>query len=262
MKRYIKALQDIKLAFVQWPLWARLGYYDIRQRYQRSVLGPFWLTLSMGVMILGIGVLYGGLFNNPLKSYIPFISVSLILWGFMTVVIQEGATLFIDNSGVLKQISLSKTSFLLRMIWKNILILLHNAIVIFLVFIVFRIWPGWSLPIAFLGLFLLIINLGWMALLAAIISTRFRDIPPLITSILQVLFFMTPVIWHAGDLPKRLAFMTANPFYHLLEIVRAPLLDQGLQPVSIFITLVLALVGWAITFFMFSMTRHRIIYWI
>ena len=58
--RLLDAVGDLIEGLARWELWSTLGWHDIRQRYRRSIVGPFWLTLSMGVMVAGLAYLYAG----------------------------------------------------------------------------------------------------------------------------------------------------------------------------------------------------------
>ena len=75
-----------------------MGWYDVRQHYRRSVLGPFWLTLSMGIMVGALGFLYGGLFGHSMQDYLPYLALGLIFWGFMASFMTEGCTVFTGGS--------------------------------------------------------------------------------------------------------------------------------------------------------------------
>jgi lipopolysaccharide transport system permease protein len=114
------------------------------------------------------------------------------------------------------------------------------------------------------GTALVLVNLTWMALLLGVVCTRFRDMPNIIASILQVMFFLTPIIWMPKLLPERAGTMLLdiNPFYHLLEIIRLPFLGQLPNGISWFFALGMAVVGWTITLKVFGRYQHRIAYWL
>ena len=107
------AVQDILSALKRFSLIGTLGWQDVRQRYRRSSIGAFWLTISMGVMIGTIGIVFGQIFKSPMNEFLPFLSVGLILWGFISTVITEGCSGFIAGEAVIKQlpIPLSAVSY-------------------------------------------------------------------------------------------------------------------------------------------------------
>src|ERR1700761_427272 len=86
------AVADVVGGARLWRLAWALGWLDIRLRYRGSMLGPFWLTISTGVMVAALGVLYSTLFKIELREYLPFLALSQVLWGFLAAVVSEACT--------------------------------------------------------------------------------------------------------------------------------------------------------------------------
>ena len=80
-----RAIADVRDGLAHRQLWAHLGWQDIKQRYRRSVLGPIWISITMAVTAVALGILYAGLFQNDLSKQLPNILVGFIIWGFMPV---------------------------------------------------------------------------------------------------------------------------------------------------------------------------------
>ena len=91
-----RAVRDIYIGLIRWRAWVLMGWQDIRKRYRRSILGPFWLTLSMGIMVLMLGFLFGNLFKMPLEDFLPFLTLGLLTWGLISGVILDGCQVFIS----------------------------------------------------------------------------------------------------------------------------------------------------------------------
>ena len=256
--------RDIYAASKKYELAGVLGWQDIRQRYRRSSLGPFWLTISMGVLIGALGFVFSNLFSQPMKEFLPFLTIGLILWALITTVLNEGCTGFTDAEAMIKQISLPLFIHILRVLWRNLIIFAHNLVIFPFVLLVF--WVPVK-AIAFLsiaGLVLLIINLTWMALLLGVFCARYRDIPQIVSNLLQVFFYLTPIIWMPHLLPKRasMLLLDANPFFHLIGIVRAPLLGSLPSALNWQFSIILAVVGWFLTLLVYGRFRSRIAYWL
>jgi len=256
--------RDIFAALKNYELAGVLGWQDIRQRYRRSSLGPFWLTISMGVLIGALGLIFGTLFAMPMKEFLPFLTIGLILWTLITTVLNEGCTGFTAAEAMIKQISLPLFTHILRVIWRNLIICAHNLAIFPLVLLVFWLPLRATAFLSIMGLLLLMINLSWMALLLGVFCTRYRDVPQIISNLLQVSFYMTPIIWKPELLQKRehLIFIAVNPFYHLMEVVRAPLLGTLPSTLNWLVCIVLALVGWSFTLAFYGRFRSRIAYWL
>lgn len=243
-------------------LWGRLGLLDIRQRYRRSVIGPFWLTLSMAAMVGSLGVLYAGLFKVEVSNYLPFMTLGIIVWGLVSGLITDGCISFIGAEGIIKQIDLPLSIHVYRTVWRNFIILGHNVIIFAVVAMVFSIWPGWIGLLALPGLVLLGLNGVWVGMLLGLISARFRDLPQVMTSIVQLAFFFTPILWKPELLPDRAWVVDVNPFFHVIELVRAPLLGQFPGVTSWLAVFATTFLGSIVTFVMYCRYRWRIAYWI
>ncbi len=256
------ALRDLVAGLQHWHLWGLVGWQDIRQRYRRSVLGPFWLTLSMGVLVGTLGFLYGALFKIEVAEYLPFLALGFLAWGLISGVITDGCSAFIDSEHFIKQVKLPFSTFVFRVLWRNLIIFAHNFAVYVVVAIVFGIWAGWAGLLLIPGLVLIIGTAVWAGLLFGMICARFRDVPPIVTSLLQVAFFLTPIIWKPELLGNRIAFVQINPFFHFVELVRAPLLGQTPAPLTWAVVLGVTAGGWLVTFLFFRRFRSRIPYWV
>ena len=234
----------------------------MRQRYRRSTLGPFWLTIGMGVLVAALGTLYSTLFKLDVASYLPYVAVGFIVWSLISGLISDGCTAFIDAGIIIKQVKLPLSIHVYRVVWRNVIIFAHNAVIFFVVAGVFLIWPGWLGLLALPGLALLCLNGVWAGLLLGLVSARFRDVPQITASVVQVGFFLTPIIWKPELLAGRTEILDFNPFYHVLELIRAPLLGRAPGLLSWLAVLGISLAGWLLTLYMYSRYRRRIAYWV
>jgi lipopolysaccharide transport system permease protein len=239
-----------------------LAWLDIRLRYRGSVLGPFWLTLSTGVMVGALGYMYSGIFHTDIQTYLPFVALSLVLWSFISTSVAESCTAFTDSENVIRAIRMPFFLFALRVLLRNLLVLGHNILVIVVVFAIFRSWPGWLGLLAIPGLLVWALDAIAMVLALGTFCARFRDILPIVGSIMQIAFFVTPVFWHAGQLGRGQYILPLNPFYDLLEIVRAPLLNSPPSEAVWAGAICYSLVLFGVAALLFTRARNRIAFWI
>ncbi len=256
------AFADLRTGIALWPLWVRLGWNDILQRYRRSMLGPFWLTASMAIMVIALGVLYAELFNTPIHDFLPYLCVGLLVWNLISSFLIEGGTLFTGAESYIKQIRLPYSVYVLRSSWSKFVIFAHNFVIYFGVLLYFQIWPGTVALLAIPGIFIVLLNGAAVTLLIGMISTRFRDVPQLISSLVQIVFFITPIMWKPELLRTRTYIADYNPFYHLVEIVRAPLLGSTPSQSTYLAVLLLTCVNLIVVGAFFSRFRARISYWV
>jgi len=257
-----QALNDIFEGVTRWELWFNLGLHDIRQRYRRSTVGPFWLTISMAMMVLGIGYLYSGIFGQKLEDYLPYIATGLIVFSLISSVVQESSTVFIQSAATILQIKAPLSVYVYQMLWRNFLVFFHN-IVIYVFFVIFLLVnPGWAILFSFLGLMLIWLNGIWIGIILGGISARFRDVPPIAASIMQIMFFLTPIFWRVDQLHDRELLVQLNPFYYLLEVVRMPLLGVIPAPHVWLIAVGINAVSALAAVWFYSRYRSRITYWL
>lgn len=265
-----KAIRDISEGFHQYRLWGYLGWQDIKQRYRRSVIGPLWITISMAVTVTALGLLYSQLFNQPIPTQLPYLAVGFIVWGFIGDTINAGAEVFISNEGLIKQLPAPVSVHVLRLLWRQMLFFAHNLVVYVVLLFIFP-KPLSLVDLIAIPAFLVIaLNGGWVIILIGVISTRFRDIPPVTQSIVQLSFFMTPIVWNYDNylhspnpaVAARARIAELNPFMHFLEIIREPMLGSPIAWHHWGIVGAITVVGWAVALVVLRNYRSRVSYWV
>lgn len=260
---YNLALKDIVQGFSKWQLAWLLGIGDIKQRYARSMLGQLWITLSMLIFIVAIGVVYSFLFHQEIRNFLPYVACNYVVWTWLSTSILESSTVFVQAQGYIKQTSIPRSIFALRTIIRNFVNFLHNIIIIFLVFI-FMLHPiSWNMFLVIPGI-LFILGCGFFSSLClGVICTRFRDLPQIVQAIMQILMFLTPVMWPVSSLSKNAQVIVEyNPMAALMHVVSKPFL--GIVPdisdyILSSITLLVLMIG---SGYIFARFRARIVYWL
>jgi ABC-2 type transport system permease protein/lipopolysaccharide transport system permease protein len=257
-----KALHDIQSGWARRELWSTLGMHDVRQRYRRSTLGPFWITISLAVMVFALGLLYGQIFGQDLREYLPFIAVGFVIWNLISTLILKGCETFISAEGMIRQLNAPLSIYAYRQVWSAIISFAHNIWIFFAVGLWYGLEPSLSMLWAVPALLVILFNGFWVSILLGLLSARFRDIPLIVASIVQVVFFITPVIWRPEMLPGRALLLVLNPLYHMVEIIRAPLLGSTPSIENWLAVILISVLGSALTLVFYSAYRWRIAYWI
>jgi lipopolysaccharide transport system permease protein len=258
-----RAWEDVRQGFLSWRVWWLLGIGDIRQRYRRSRIGQFWITLSVAIFIIAIGVVYSVLFKQPIQEYLPYLATTYVVWLLLAGIVIDSTSAFVQAENFLRQQALPKTTFVLRILVRNFVSFAHNIIVLPFIFLVFGVSPAWTW-FAALGGIVLIAIVGFLGgLICAILCTRFRDLPQIIQNFIQVAFFISPVTWQVELLDEQFRYLVnVNPFAAFLRIVSEPLLgripDIATYASAGLTIVVLALIAWPL----FSRFRQRIVYWL
>ncbi|HHL1717458.1 TPA: ABC transporter permease [Klebsiella pneumoniae] len=257
-------LNDLVSALKSFHIITMMGGQDIRQRYKRSRLGPFWITISMAVMITTMGLVFGNLFKTDVKEFLPFLTLGLIIWSFILGSITEGCEALISAEGIIKQLPVPLHVHVLRVVWKNFIIFLHNIVIFPFVLLAVGKGVSWDIFLAIPGFLLLVLNLSWFLMIIAMVCARFRDMTQIILSIMQVVFYLTPVIWMPKLLSHRVGqvLLDLNPLYHLIDIVRTPLLGQVPALSSYILAMVMGIIGLVFSTIMTSKYKYRVPYWV
>jgi lipopolysaccharide transport system permease protein len=261
--RQIQAVEDMVGACRLWRLAAALGWFDIRLRYRGSMLGPFWLTLSTAVMVAALGVLYSALFKMQLHDYLPYLALSLVLWNYLAALVGDACTCFTGGEAMIRAVRMPFMLYAARVVVRNTLVLAHNIVVIVAVYAYFDVWPGWRAVGVLPGIVVWMVDGMAACLLLGALCARFRDIPPIVGSLMQIAFFVSPIIWKPELLTGvQRDLLPFNPFYSLLELVRSPLF--GVMPDGIVWASALAysalLTG--VTWLIFVRVRGRLAFWV
>ena len=260
--RYARPENDIREGLRVTHVWGALGWHDIRQRYRRSVIGPFWFTLSMAILVLVLGFLYSTLFRQEISDYLPFLATGLIVWQYIATMANESCTVFIEAGYLIKQIRMPLTIHVARIVWRNFIILIHNLPVILVILIVFDRLPGWGILVVPVGVLILMLNGIWIGIVLGILGARYRDIKPIIGNFVQIAFFFTPIMWMPEILEDRAWVAEYNPFYHLIELIRAPLLGGSVPLQSWLWAAGMIIVGFLSAQWLLRHYRTRVPYWL
>jgi ABC-type polysaccharide/polyol phosphate export permease len=261
--RVAGAVDDLRDGLRRSWLWMALAHQDMRLRYRGSLLGPFWQTVTTIVMIGSMGFIYARLFHTRLENYLPMLTVGLILWQFISGLITDGCGTFHSVQGIIQQVKLPYSLHVYRLVYRNILILAHNFVIVPIVLALFPqpiAWPRLVLLVP--GVALILINGVAVSCLLGMISARFRDVPPIVGSVVQVLFFVTPIFWSADALGAARWWAELNPLFAAIDVMRAPLLGQPTAPYSWQVLTLVSICLGTISFAFFARFRSRIAFWV
>ncbi len=258
------AISDITGALNAYRIALIFGWQDVAQRYRRSRVGAFWLTLNMAVYIGALGLIFGTLFRSNMAEYLPHMCAGIIIWGLISSALSEGCTTFSGASGTILQVRLPLFTHIMRTLWKNIIIFFHNIVIFPILCLILGREINYFVLLAIPGFLLVVLNITWMMLVLSTLCCRFRDMTQIVTNILQICFYLTPIIWTVKTLPpnaSRLIF-ELNPFYHFMQLIRSPLFGETPELSSWIVAVGLAIAGWTFALVFFGKYRWRVPYWL
>lgn len=257
------AWRDLAGSFASWRIWYLLGTNDARQRYRRSRIGQFWITINIGIFVLCVGVINAKIFNTNVSEYIPAFCVSYILWIFISGMLNDSTTVFVQAEGILRQEPLPRLVLVHRLILRNLVVLAHNALIIPVVFIAFGTAISPLALLALPGLVLAILVGSAMSILIGIACTRFRDLSQVVGNLVTLMFFASPIMWRPGMVPRDMAWLVdCNPVAILLRLISEPILGVVPAPVLYLQGLLIVVALLTTAAIIFTRFRARIVYWL
>jgi len=258
-----QGLADIVQGLQNWRIWWMLSWNDVRRRYRRSGLGQFWLTMSMALTIGGLGFVYSRLFHVDVSRYLPYIAATFVSWAIISSLVIENCTAFSENENLLRHVYLPRSLLVFRVMARTFVVAAHNIIIMPLVFAIFHVGVNsnslWLAP----GLLLVIVNGFWFGLFLAIVCARFRDVPQIVVSIMQIIFFVTPVMFQPEQLTQRgISVLGWNPFASILEVLTAPILGSPPSEFALLSCVIMAAVGLLLIVPFAGRYAPRAVYWL
>jgi ABC-type polysaccharide/polyol phosphate export permease len=208
------------------PLWLTLGWEQTAARFRRTVLGPFWLTANLLALAFALAFVMGGLSGGSHSNF-PNIIAGVLCWSLTGAYLADASNTFISAGDLMNTMKLPLTFHVLLMMYKNVINFLAQLIALWVVLFLLKLGavPDISL---LLGLPIVVINACFLSMIIAMPATRFRDVQQTIVVSVQILFFLTPVFWSPANMQgaKKSIMLTLNPFAHLLELIRQPVLGH------------------------------------
>lgn len=258
------ARADVADGFSKHLLWRTLGVLDVRRRYRRTFLGPFWASGHILLYILCVGFVFATLLEAERAKYIPYLVTGFIPWVLVYNILNEAPGAFTSATSLRQQIAFPYSMFIFQMLLRNLFVHLHNFSLFGLMMIFYPVQLNWTLVLLIPGYILVFANLFWMSMLLATLAARYRDVQQLVSSVIQVLVFLTPIFYTADKLTQfqRDYLVAPNLLYHLVVVLRAPLTGE-VPPLSSYGILLGALVvGSIFTAWFFGKRKRHIVFWI
>ncbi|MFH5925517.1 ABC transporter permease [Roseomonas xinghualingensis] len=261
-RRKEAALADLREGLASWRLAWALARLDLRNRYRGSIIGPFWMTLSTVLMVAGLGLLYSRLLGLSLTDYLPHLTVSLVVWNTISIMVTDACTTMTGAEGVIRQLRVPFTVHAMRTVFRNALTAAHSLPLVLAVLLIFQQIPGPEGLLALPGLVLLLTNAFFASMLLGMACARFRDIGPIVANVMQLSFFLTPILWKPELLKNLAVYLPLNPFYAVLETIRGPLVEGGGAPLTWLAAVLYTLLFGAIAMAFFVRFRGRLAFWV
>lgn len=275
MEQGATAWRDLTGSIRRLPLAAWLALDDIHGKYRRTVLGPLWIVIGQGAMILGFAIVFSGLFRMDPATYLLYLAAGFPVWTLISQFLIEMPVAFIGAKGIIESYELPWITHIWRRSFAYLLTFFHHVLILFVAILVMSVlfWQGGianppniadyaNMAYAIPGLLLVLIAGTGTGLLIAVIGARYRDLQPAMQVASSFLMLLSPVVWRADHLELNTWIVELNPVYYFLRVVRDPLLGL-MPPQQVWIVAsVLAVCLFVLGFVAFMFSRRRLYHWL
>lgn len=244
--------------------WTYSTWLKFGLKYRKTALGPIWLAVGPALFVIFLGYLYSGVMNVELERFVPHLAIGYVTWTLFSGFMVNSSTVYVRRRSEILQGVMRLTDLSLADTFQVFLTYLHQFIIIIGVFIYFKLVPTPYALVGILGIVIVLLNGLWISVFFGILGARFRDLVEVVSAVMRLFFFITPIIWMpvngtGGVLGK---FLILNPFYHYLEIVRAPFLNQPIAPMSWMVVGMITVSGFLLAAFVFENAAKRVSLWV
>lgn len=251
------ALHSLLAGFRRAPLWLRLAFTDIQVQYKRSVLGLLWVALSFGAFILVKIMIFGTIASVDIGYFAMWVGVGFWLWTLISTCVVEGTRTFLSARSWILGTSLPLPVYVFQTAARTLMRFGFALPAIIVMMFIFNWAPTmiwlWVIP----AFALILVNMIWVILLFGTLGARFNDVVHLLQTLMQVSFFLTPILYVPEMLGEKAYLLNYNPFTHYLAILRDPIVGNGVPIMSWQIVGALTALGWTFALFIYARTgRH------
>lgn len=255
-------IQDFFMGLKRWPMWCTLAWEDIAQRYRRNMIGPFWITLSTGMTIFAIAIIFTTIFSQKSREFVPFLTAGIILWNFICAIMTDSTCVFLKSRSIMMSIPLPVSFHIFQLILRNLIILAHVLVIYLFVGMYYSVSINIDTLMIFPALLLNVFGFIGICMLLGMLCARYRDLSQIILALLGICMYTIPIFWTPDMLGENAKYLIINPLYCFLEILRAPLLGHPSDPMTYYVCIGVSIACWFCAWVIFKKHRNDLIFWL
>lgn len=256
-------IKDLIAGYRRKRLWKKLAILELKARYQGAYLGAFWIVLALMIKVGALSLVYSMVLDKDFKSYVMFLALGVLTWNYISAILVTSGTLFKKASHFMLQMNLPHSIFVFQNTYRELIsLILYQLFAIPLVILIngFDV-VSWIWLWALLGYVLIVINGFFVSMWLGWAGIRFPDVQPLMASVVMILFLVTPVLWPPPEKYVDSLYFQLNPFFHLLELIRAPILHGKVPYESFIVAAVVLLVNILVCSVIYRKVKDKLVLW-
>jgi lipopolysaccharide transport system permease protein len=256
---------DLKRSLKQFQLINYFSITDLKSQYQRTLIGPWWETISLAIFLLFLSIIWSRVVQEDLNTYLPYLVSSLIIWRFISILVGQGTMIFLNSSELIKSFKINLSTLAAIKVYDKCLIFLHHLPIIIFFNLYFEVdILNKSFLLLFYTVPIFLITCYSVCIILAFLNTRFRDLQSFISMTMSVMMFFTPILWKADSIGPKANFFIVQPniLYHYLEIIRMPMNGQNPQLLSIILTTIFTFTSFIASQYIIKKYSSRVPIWL
>lgn len=228
-KPSIFGLEDIKEIWDYRELLFFFAWRDFKVRYKQTLIGVIWAFLQPFLTMVIFSVFFGNFAKIPSDGvpYPIFVYVGLLLWQLFSSCLSDVSNSLIANQSVVTKVYFPRLVLPLSFVVIHLADFLISSVILIGLMLYFHFAPHLeSLAVLPLLLLITIFASVGLGLCLASINVKYRDVRYVLPFFIQLLLFVTPVIYPASILGKYMTILALNPMSGVISTARAILLTN------------------------------------
>ena len=256
-------VSDLIESYCLYQVWSKISMKTMFIKYKRSKLGFLWPFLNSFLFAIIIAFIFSEILSEPFYSYAPYLITGFLIWNFYSSIINELIPVFVNNEIFIKELWYNLFFYIFKK--------LHEIFIIFIVNIgIYLLLDAFFFHNQSIKLFLLLINIPLILVLSvfvsfvfATINSFFRDFVFIVNNSMRLFFFVTPILWKVDNVSGLKSFLVIyNPFFYIVDLIRAPLINESISPYSFHVVFLLILFFLLVTLAIYKKVKHRVVLYI
>lgn len=255
-------LSDLIEGLGRWRMWTALAWYGLTDRYKRTWLGISWISLSFA-MFAGVKIfIFGALADADMSFFAGYLALGYLSWRMITGFITGGSGVFVGAQNWIRSEPLPFSVYPLKLIATGVVTFCFHAIPALGICLFFGVLnPLFLLCLPFV-MVVYLVNGFWVSTVVGIVCARYRDGMHFLTTVMMVLYFVTPILWVPPETGIRAVIAKWNPFAHFVDILRMPALNGVVPWDSWLVVSGISVSGCIVAYIVFALAHKRLVFWL
>ncbi len=257
-------INDILKGFSRHRLWKKLAVLELKARFQGAFIGAFWIVLALMIKVGMLSLVYSMVLGKDFETYVMFLAIGVLTWNFISAVIVTSGMIFRKAANFLQQMELPHSIFVFQNLYREIVSLIMYQFFAIPLVLFIKGWDfiSWVWLWALLGYVIIILNGFFVSMWLGWLSVRFRDVQSLLASVVMIIFLVTPILWPPPEQFADSLYFVLNPFYHMLEMIRAPILHGNVPHLSFYVSTGVLVFNFLLCLIFYRKVKNRLVLWL